>query len=93
MRRLRYEIDLDAGKEFMSADGLNLKEILGVTLRPITVMHDKLYKTRPDLASVFRMRVCQLILDPNSPVWQDRETSGPDDIFTIIDTSKIGGGS
>ena len=91
MRNYKYEVDLDTGKERMDSNGLDLQEILGLTLRPITLVHAKLYGTRPDLASVFRLRICQLILDPDSPVWQEREISGPNDIFAVVDMSKIGG--
>lgn len=91
MRNYKYEVDLDTGKERMNSNGLDLQEILGLTLRPITLVHAKLYGTRPDLANSFRLRICQLILDPGSPVWQDRETSGPNDVFAIVDMSKIGG--
>lgn len=91
MRNYKYEVDLDTGKERMDSNGLDLQEILGLTLRPIALVHAKLYGTRPDLANSFRLRICRLILDPDSPVWQDRETSGPNDVFAIVDMPKIGG--
>ena len=93
MKKFLFECDLENGAERFDVVGLDLDQVLALTLRPINLVYSSLLQTRPDLAKAVRLELITHMLDPQSPVWTECDRKVKNDLFVLIDKSKTGGGS
>lgn len=93
MKKFIFECDLEKGTERFDVVGLNLNEVLALMLRQINLVYSSLLQNRPDLAKAVRMELITHMIDPQSPVWTERDQKAKHDQFVVIDKSKKGGGS
>lgn len=93
MKKFIFECDLENGTERFDVVGLNLDQVLAILLRPINLVYSSLLQNRPDLAKAVRMELITHMIDPQSPVWTERDQKAKHDLFVVIDKSKKGGGS
>lgn len=93
MKKFLFECDFESGTERFDVVGLDLDHILAILLRPINLFYSNLLQNRPDLAKAVRMELITHMLDPQSPVWTERDRKVKTDLFVLIDKSKKGGGS
>lgn len=93
MKKFIFECDLENGTERFDVVCLNLNEVLALMLRQINLVYSSLLQNRPDLAKAVRMELITHMIDPQSPVWTERDQKAKHDLFVVIDKSKKGGGS
>lgn len=93
MKKFLFECDFENGTERFDVVGLDLDHILAILLRPINLFYSNLLQNRPDLAKAVRMELITHMLDPQSPIWTERERKVKINLFVLIDKSKKGGGS
>lgn len=93
MKKFLFECDFENGTERFDVVGLDLDHILAILLRPINLFYSNLLQNRPDLAKAVRMELIMHMLDPQSPIWTERDRKVKINLFVLIDKSKKGGGS
>lgn len=93
MKKFLFECDFENGTERFDVVGLDLDHILAILLRPINLFYSNLLQNRPDLAKAVRMELITHMIDPQSPVWTERDRKSKNDLFVLIDKPKKGGGS
>nr|DAQ50165.1 MAG TPA: hypothetical protein [Caudoviricetes sp.] len=93
MKKFLFECDFENGTERFDVVGLDLDHILAILLRPINLFYSNLLQNRPDLAKAVRMELITHMLDPQSPIWTERDRKVKINLFVLIDKSKKGGGS
>lgn len=93
MKKFLFECDFENGTERFDVVGLDLDHILAILLRPINLFYSNLLQNRPDLAKTVRMELITHMLDPQSPIWTERDRKVKINLFVLIDKSKKGGGS
>lgn len=93
MKKFLFECDFENGTERFDVVGLDLDHILAILLRPINLFYSNLLQNRPDLAKAVRMELITHMLDPQSPIWTERDRKVKINLFVLIDKSKKGGDS